>query len=407
MSLDFAIFTAYTANRMKTPAISILAGLVFLLGSCSGKDRSVSVVNRNGNELLVMNLRNIRDSTKINLSEIATDLRFIRLETLPECLISYATYYITDDYVLARTKSGIYQFDSNGKFIRLLVSYGKGPLEFTAADWVVDEIHGRLILSDEQKTGYFLSFDLKTGQYLGDIPKAIPGVTRRFLLTDFGSLACVPYISPGTSTGNYYLYWQDLEGKLIDAVKGPDNLGIYRGNYLAPIPGGFRYMLAMNNKDTIYTLRDKKLIPYLAFNHGEEVPEDMEAVGYRYMKVILETDRYMMLEKMQVSKLETAGQATSINYVSSAYLLDKDNRKGFLISGIYDDFVEASTPAQFFKILPNGIIYNALQSMEIIGIADRAVENPKSDQKLIHRMEQIREQVGRDDNPVLVIGKVR
>jgi hypothetical protein len=392
---------------MKTSFLGIVTGLVLLLGSCSGKDRSVSVVNRNGHDLLVMNLNNTRDSTRIILSDIATGLRFIRLETLPECLISYATYYITDDYVLAKTKSGIYQFDGNGRFIRLLVAYGEGPMEFTSADWVVDEIKGRLILSDEQKTGYFLCFDLKSGQYLGDIPKAIPGVTRRFLLTDYGSLACVPYTSPGTPGGSYYLYWQDLEGKLVDAIKGPADLVIFRGNYLARIPEGYRYMLAMNNKDTVYTLKDKKLIPYLAFNHGEKVPDNMEEVGYRNMKIILETDQYLMLDKTQLSKVETSGSSSATSWNSSEYLFDKISRKGFLISGIYNDFIEASQPAQFFKTLPNGIIYNALQSMELIGIADRAVENPKSDQKLIHRMEQVREQVGRDDNPVLIVGNLK
>ena len=356
---------------------------------------------------MVMNLKSISDSTKINLSDFASDLKFIPLETLPECLISYATYYITANYILAKTKSGIYQFDIDGKFIRLLVTSGQGPREFSAAEWVIDEKKNRLILADEQKPGFFMYFDLKTGEYLGDIPKAIPGATRKFALTGYGSLACVPFMNPDDHSGPYYLYWQDLNGKLLDAIKGPADLAIYRDNYLEKLPDGYRYALAYTNKDTLYSVLDKKLIPYLAFNHGEEVPESMEALGYRTMRIALETENYLILNKLQISKVATSGENNTITWEADDYLLDKEHLKAYLISGIYNDFIGAYQQTQTFKILPNNIIYNSLQALELLGIVERAIESPKSDQKLIGRMEQIREHIGREDNPVLLVGRVK
>ncbi len=392
---------------MKYFLLSILIGLSVLLGSCSEKEKSVTVISRNDNQMMVLNLKNTNDSIQINLTDFTSDLRFIRLETRPDCLISSATYYLTDRYILARTKTGIYQFDAHGKFIRLLVSRGQGPLEYSAAEWVVDEKNDRLIIADEQKTEYFLCFDLKTGEYLYNIPKAIPGVTRKFSLTEYGSLACVPYMSPGNQPDLYYLYWQDLKGQLIDVVKGPQDLAIYRDNYLEKVPDGYRYMLAYSNKDTIYTLKDKKLIPFLAFNHGEEVPESMEAEGYRTMKIALETSNFLFLYKNQISKVNVSGDNTSISWVLNDYLLDKTHLKAFQISGIYNDFTGTNLHIQMLKGLPNGIIYCQLQAMELIGIAERAIENPKSEQKLIGRMEEIRDQIGRDDNPVLLVGRLR
>jgi hypothetical protein len=365
------------------------------------------MVSNNGNSFLVLNLVNTTDSTRVNLTDLAADLRFVQLETRPECLISGATYYITARYILARTKTGIFQFDHSGKFIRILVTQGPGPNEFSSADWVFDEKNDQMILADEQKPGYFMRFDLKTGEYLGNIPKAIPGVTRRFALTVYGSLACVPYMNPGEQPGPYYLYWQDLNGKLIDAIKAPSNLTIMRGNYFEPVAEGYRYMLAYLNKDTIYTVRDKKLIPFLAFNHGEEFPEDMEAEGYRNMKIAAETDRYLILGKLQVSRAVSSESGTSLSYTGYDYLIDKIQKKAFLISGIYNDFIGSPQPVQAYKILPNHIIYNALQAFELIGIAERSINNPKSDQKLIGRMTEFRGHISREDNPVLVIGRTK
>ncbi|MCX6223422.1 MAG: 6-bladed beta-propeller [Bacteroidia bacterium] len=392
---------------MKHFSNHIIAIFISLLSSCNGKDLSVTQIIQNGNPLMVMNLKSTRDSTVIKLTDIATDLRFIHLETIPECLISHATYYITDKYILAKTKTGIYQFDHKGKFIRTLVTKGEGPREFEAAEWVVDDKNETMILADEQKSGYFMHFDLKSGDYLGDIPKAVQGVTRRFSLTDYGSLACVPFMLPGNHPDQFYMYWQDLKGNLTDTLKGPANLAIMRDNYFEPLPDGYRCLLAYTNKDTIYTVRNKTLIPFLAFNHGEDVPESMETFGYRTMRITIETDRYLFLNKLQITNVMTSGNHSTVTWDANDYLVDKTQKKAFLIAGIYNDFIGALQQTQTFNILPNNQIYNALQALELIGIAERAIENPKSDQKLIGRMTNLLDQISRDDNPVLLVGRVR
>jgi hypothetical protein len=392
---------------MKYFKFNILVLSTILLLSCSNKDRSVKIIQQGGNQFMEINIKGIRDSTRINLTDIADNLRFIPLETLPECLISRASYYITDKHILAKTRTAIFQFDGNGRFVRILALQGQGPMEFSSAEWVVDEKKDLLILADEQKPNHFMSFDLKTGAYHGNIPKAIPGVTRKFALTPYGSLACVPYMNPGDHPNQFYLYWQNLEGTLLDTVKGPPDLAIYRDNYLQPTAEGYRYMLAINNSDTIYSLENKALKPYLTFNHGEDVPKNMETVGFRNMKIALETSNFLFLFKNQISEVNTNGPNTSTSWISSEYVFDKNQNQAFLASGVYNNFVGATQPVQFFKALPNGFIYCSFQSLELIGIADRALDSPKSDQKLIHRMTQIRDQIGREDNPVLLVGQLR
>jgi hypothetical protein len=354
-----------------------------------------------------LNIDKIHDTIRVNLSDIAADFHFIRLETRPECLIASAKYYVSDKYILAQTRSAIYQFDAEGRYIRTLAVAGEGPREFTRASWVIDENNNRVIIADEGKVNYLLCFDLNTGEYLGDIPKAVKGTTRRMALTAYGSLACVPYMSPGEKPDPFYLYWQDMSGKLLDFVPGKPNLAIMRDNYLAATPDGYRYMLAYNNRDTIYTLSDKNLIPWLTINHGETVPESMEAQGYRTMKIAMETDRYLFLTRQLITKVTSSGTNTSIAWSHNDYLLDKQRHRAFLTNGLYNDFMGDPQPAGLFTIQPNNLICTAMQAPEVIGITERAIENPKSDQKLIGRMKQLREAVLAEDNPVLLIGIVR
>jgi len=393
---------------MKSSFVTRFIFFTLVIGACKSGDHSVTLLDgSNGAPLMVLNIKDTRDSTVIPLSGIASDLHFIRLETLPECLINSATYYITTNYILSKTKTAIYQFDHRGTFVRILATRGQGPREFSMSEWLVDEKENSLIISDEQKAGYFLHYDLVTGEYLGDIPKAIPGVTRKFAITAYGSLVCVPYMSPENSQDLYYLYWQDKNGKLIDTIRGPSGLAIYRDVYFSKITEGYRFMPAYTNKDTIYTIRDKKLIPYLAFNQGEPVPEDMEAEGYRSMRIAMETERYLFLNKLQVTKVATSGNNTSVTWNSNDYLFDKQAKKAYGIAGLYNDFTGSHQPIQTFSIQPDQVICCAFQAMEFIGIAERAIENPKSDQKLIGRMKEMLDLVGRDDNPVLLVGKLK
>jgi hypothetical protein len=166
-------------------------------------------------------------------------------------------------------------------------------------------------------------------------------------------------------------------------------------------------MLAMANRDTIYSLTDKKLIPAVVFNYRDPVPDNMETVGFRYMKISLETDRYLFCTNSQVVKLESSGENQIMHWAQTDFVIDKSQKAVWNTSGIYNDFIGATLLPQQYRIQSNGFIFNAIQSLELIGISERTIANPKSDQKLIWRMEQIRNQTNREDNPILIVGKVR
>lgn len=151
-----------------------------LLSSCTNnRDETVTIIKHGQNTEYHINTFNIKDSLHVELSDFAWDFEFIPLETKDGCMISYGVKdYFGSEYYLSEKRLGdIYQFGRDGKFIRRIVTRGKGPTEFVRGDWTVDETNQILYLSDISKLNYFLRFDLRTGKYLGDLKKASPGRT--------------------------------------------------------------------------------------------------------------------------------------------------------------------------------------------------------------------------------------
>jgi len=240
--------------------IQFLILLLLGLAACNTVgDESVTVVNNGPEAEYIIHLKKIKDSIHVNLSDLAKDLEFVALETKPECIFSQGDIYFSDEYILVmKPKYGILQFDRHGKFIRTLAKVGEGPTEYTRAYWTVNEKNQTVYLSDYSKDNYFLQFDLHSGDYLGDLKKAIPGKTKDILYED-ESLIVVPIGQRNEEGKSYYYYRQNLKGDLIKADPAPS------GFYMKP-GGTSLYKTSLYKRyhvpddDTIYTIKIFKRI---------------------------------------------------------------------------------------------------------------------------------------------------
>ncbi|MDR3095059.1 MAG: 6-bladed beta-propeller, partial [Bacteroidales bacterium] len=73
-----------------------------------------------------------KNSKELLLSEIASDVTYIPLETSPECLIGRIDKIISFDdkyYILDRQTESILVFDSTGKYLFKIAQIGNGPGE--------------------------------------------------------------------------------------------------------------------------------------------------------------------------------------------------------------------------------------------------------------------------------------
>ncbi len=138
--------------------------LFIVLCSCNQK--------QNIEEIPVIDIQKALDTKQeMFLSEIASHIEYVKLETTPDCLFGKAwRIKIRENYIyiLAPDPIRILIFTRDGKFIRTINKYGKGPGEYLNIwTWQVSPYGKKLFISDMRKDELLL-YSVK-GEFLGNI----------------------------------------------------------------------------------------------------------------------------------------------------------------------------------------------------------------------------------------------
>ena len=387
--------------------------LAFIIGlhACNSDGDETLTINKNGdeNEYLV-HLKKVKDSLSIKTSDFADNFQFVPLETKKECFLDYVYAYITDSYILVQKhKHGILQFDQEGKFLRTLVDYGKGPLEFIKGAWTVDEEKQILYLSDMGKPDYFLRFDLHSGKYLGDLKKAVPGRVDNIYLHDNKQLLVSCSGKLGTDDHPYQIYWQDLDGKLINGIKASPNYYLRSSSLLKLPDEEYRYQIY--DVDTIFSIKNEMMIPYMLFDFGEVNPPSNDYVGHKSMSLYFEVNSWVQFYNFYITKIEkheNGGSSTSGAIAN--YSLDKKSHKVYNSGDLFFHptfHFLTSYQYQSLSIQENGKVHFAYQALDLIEQAEKALANPEFKEPYRSQLKELVGNLSENDNPVLVIGKLR
>lgn len=102
--------------------------------------------------------------TKIFISDLASDIRYVKLETNPDCMLDLILKVVTDQdliFIHSHTNpSGyLFIFSNTGKFIRQIGKQGRGPGEYSSiSDFTIDRINKRIYLLDSMGNLFIYSF---------------------------------------------------------------------------------------------------------------------------------------------------------------------------------------------------------------------------------------------------------
>ena len=102
----------------------------------------------------------------LRMSDLIESIEYIPLETTDECLIGNGVFYdFSDNYIIAGDYKGetAYLFDRKGKFMRPIGSKGGGPQDFTHLGYMWIDANSRYVVINT--SGKALFFDLK-GNFL-------------------------------------------------------------------------------------------------------------------------------------------------------------------------------------------------------------------------------------------------
>jgi hypothetical protein len=75
----------------------------------------------------------LKQKNNINLSQIASKVEYIQLETNENCLLNHnARYYFSDNFIFVSNWDHILKFSSDGKFLKKIGNPGRGPGEINS-----------------------------------------------------------------------------------------------------------------------------------------------------------------------------------------------------------------------------------------------------------------------------------
>lgn len=239
-------------------ALSILVTIFF---SCTTEKTT-------DQDLIVVDLKqDLTIESDMKLSDIAKDIKYIKLESNVDCFIQQVRKYsITDKYLLMydRTQDLIFLFNREGEFLRKISRIGKGPGEYSRPNDVRISSCEKYILIHNQKEVKRYDFE---GKLLGKTPlpswaimvdtynDGLIGMYSSYYSTIMDNYTLVTFDWEGNITGQYGKRdWDWLtEGMPMQRTKYYhfDNSLIFHEYYY----------------DTIYCLtQDKEFKPRLYFD---------------------------------------------------------------------------------------------------------------------------------------------
>lgn len=92
--------------------------------------------------------------TKFFLTELSSDIRYLKLETRPECMIDQVMKVLVDNNLVfvhshSNPAGHLFIFSNSGKFIRQIGKQGRGPGEYSSVhDFTIDRENKKIYLID-------------------------------------------------------------------------------------------------------------------------------------------------------------------------------------------------------------------------------------------------------------------
>lgn len=358
----------------------------------------VSVEEGPNGELTVVDLSKVGSPKAMLLSDLAEDLRIVKLDDAEEALVRSGMMWMSDKRFIIYDGSEVKQFDSNGKYLGKVGSKGNGPGEYYIApyDIAIDEARGRIYLL-AYGADKLLSYDLE-GKFTGNVPLAHKA-QKGFVEIDPDGTFTIGALIFSDNEDGYAVWRQDSEGNMIDGIKAghlsvqPDfSNEIYKGDS----EKGFTYSLfRMDAKaDTLYDYTDGKLRPAFTadFHDSGRMHNFKSFPGFYLINLIG--------DPVQV------GEGSFLLPSTTPVLIDKKTGKGGAVELVLDfigpvkankEWIFAKNPDYFMLNVDPGDFAELLEKM--------IKENHNMDESELTSMKELLDGISPDDNNYLIVGK--
>jgi hypothetical protein len=367
-----------------------------------------------------INVDSTHDYINLKLSEIADSFEIVRIETSKNAIINANDYYVSGKNIVAFSQDGIYKFSSDGKFQKKIISWGRGPDDISGfMSYFYDEKNDLIYFDDSDQKSRLLVYDLNLDKFVSPINKAIEGFWGSFAIINDSLILGK---SPSYSANPFAIYFQTFNGKFVSGIPnikkrllGSNPNATHQPVYLCIAKDTYRISYELD--DTLFTLKNNKLIPYITFDFKiprEKIPNARNEKGDRTISFPkVEPSSFLIIGVSVIDEITwetpTAGRSKSTR---KYFFLNKSTGKHSIIKTYEDDISgEIQLPGEnrinFPLFLKNGKAIVVYQPSIIKKIAETIQTNSILTQELKDEIIEINKTLQETDNPVLLIGKIK
>ena len=356
---------------------------------------------------------NARKTGDLSLNDIVESIEYIPLETNNECLIGVVgELLVSENYIFISCKitRRYYLFTRNGKFVAYVGNIGQGPGEYAVNNINIVHINEKddVVTLRTRHPQSLMYYNLK-GKYIKSAPFEYGGIA----LSNQNGYFLLKYPNFGTTPYSYALFDNDL--KMITQQIKPVPYTREQQNFYAGRGTPFCQYLFNDNEyvrenvlnDTLYRINhDYSFTPAYIINAGKrEVTVDLrrdsrlferEAENYVIVTYMYETTDYLLLSYTYQSK----GIHCYFNKYDNK-LLHLPSQSGIPndYDGGFDFWPKYQNNKEMFAV------YDAYMFKEHQENQNKI--KPLGQPKAIENFNKLAQSIDPDDNPVIVIVKMK
>lgn len=223
----------------------------------------------------------LKKKETITLSQIASNIEYIQLETKDECLLwgGLKKYFFTDNFIFITNKDHILKFTRDGKFIKKIGAPGRGPgeIDLIVTMSVLPDKKLIIVQTNVGRKLLYYNFDgdfIKTVTFTSFVPYVKILRDGKYLTHDEG----------GSGRNKYTFALVNEKMDTLSSVKNTKHW-VYTQSSMIGIgfpqfesyfeSGGKNYFKTMYN-DTVFTVSADKIIPAYFIDMGKyKLPDEL------------------------------------------------------------------------------------------------------------------------------------
>lgn len=392
---------------------------------------------------------------KLLLSDAAYDVDIIPLETTDKNLFRHIkNLYVSENHIFICDLLTVFRFNGSGKFVKTISRRGNGPTEFLSCNGIgVDESSQLIYLASgfsmDNQILVFTFDDVyvktihvtKSGVCL--ISNSVKGESRNYAFYKGRHIIRRMLPSQDGNPGLWQMFIRDIDGQEIASFTDPAIVD-YQGQFMqkaydlsnlevrwsseSPVLNRYKGQLncLFDSNDTIYTLNevDNILESRYVVACGERPPfEEMHMLGkemnffkYLFVVEVIESNDYLYL----VSEKDDYAYLSKMDKQSGR--IESIKRKGELKQSpmLNNAYLRRCMPPEFTNDLCGGLSFfpdyqnedcwimaysaeDLLNEIDLNELKNSKVFLPEKRDLLVRIIENLKE----DDNPVLIVAKLK